>query len=81
MLIGVPNAVIFQKGRPTYVVELKTTRGNASVLYNGQRAQTVIYGLLLDQVGFDCGNLELAVIKLGGRPRCRASRKAGSSTR
>ena len=62
-LIGVPDAVIFQNGRPTHVVELKTTRGNASILYDGQRAQTAIYGLLLDQVGFDCRDLNLVVVK------------------
>jgi CRISPR/Cas system-associated exonuclease Cas4 (RecB family) len=63
VLVGVPDAVVFQDGRPTHVVELKTTRGNASVLYDGQRAQTVIYGLLLDQVGFDCSGLRLVVVK------------------
>lgn len=64
VLIGVPDAVIFQDSRPTQVIELKTTRGDASVLYDGQRAQTVIYGLLLDRVGFDCKDLNLLVVKL-----------------
>ena len=63
ILIGVPDAVIFQKGKPTHVVELKTTRGDASILYDGQRAQATIYGLLLDQVGFDCTDLNLVVVK------------------
>ena len=64
VLIGVPDAVVFQDARPTHVIELKTTRGDASVLYDGQRAQTVIYGLLLDRVGFDCKRLNLMVVKL-----------------
>jgi len=64
VLIGVPDAVVFQSARPTHVIELKTTRGDASVLYDGQRAQAVIYGLLLDQVGFDCEKLSLVVVKL-----------------
>lgn len=64
VLVGVPDAVIFQNGRPTHVVELKTTRRDASILYDGQRAQTTIYGLLLDQVGFDCRDLKLVVVKL-----------------
>jgi predicted RecB family nuclease len=64
VLIGVPDAVVFQEGRPTHVIELKTTRGNPSILFDGQRAQAVIYGLLLDQVGFDCGSLKLVVVKL-----------------
>jgi CRISPR/Cas system-associated exonuclease Cas4 (RecB family) len=63
ILIGVPDAVIFQEGRPTHVIELKTTRGNPSILFDSQRAQAVIYGLLLDQVGFDCGSLKLVVVK------------------
>jgi hypothetical protein len=63
ILIGVPDAVIFQKGKPTHIVELKTTRGNASILYDGQRAQAIIYGLLLDQVGFNCTDLNLVVVK------------------
>lgn len=63
VLVGVPDAVIFQKGKPTHVIELKTTRGDASILYDSQRAQTTIYGLLLDQVGFDCADLNLVVAK------------------
>lgn len=64
VLVGVPDAVIFQKGRPTHIIELKTTRGNPAILFDGQRAQAVIYGLLLDQVGFDCGGLNMVVLKL-----------------
>lgn len=64
VLIGIPDAVVFQGGRPTHVVELKTTHGDPSILFDGQRAQAVIYGLLLDQVGFDCGSLNLVVVKL-----------------
>ena len=64
VLIGIPDAVVFQEGRPTYVIELKTTRGDPSVLFDGQRAQAVIYGLLLDQAGFDCAKLKLLVTKL-----------------
>jgi hypothetical protein len=64
VLIGVPDAVVFQDARPTHVIELKTTRGDASVLYDGQRAQTMIYGLLLDGVGFNCERLNLMVVKL-----------------
>ena len=65
VLVGVPDAVVFQVGRPIYVVELKTTRGDPSILFDGQRAQAVIYGLLLDELGFDCAKLNLLVLKLG----------------
>src|SRR5215831_1024906 len=40
VLVGVPDAVVFMGGKPTNVVELKTTRGDPSILYDGQRAQT-----------------------------------------
>jgi hypothetical protein len=63
VLVGVPDAVIFQRGRPTHVLELKTTQGDPLILFDGQRAQTLVYGLLLDQVGFDCGGLRLVVVK------------------
>ncbi len=63
VLVGIPDAVVFQRAKPTHVIELKTTRGDASILYDGQRAQAVIYGLLLDQVGFDCSSLSLVVVK------------------
>ncbi len=63
VLVGVPDAVVFQGGRPTRVIELKTTRGDPLILFDGQRAQTLVYGLLLDQVGFDCGGLKLVVVK------------------
>jgi len=64
VLVGVPDAVLFQEGKPTHLIELKTTRGNPSILFDGQRAQAVVYGLLLDQVGFDCEGLKLVVVKL-----------------
>ena len=64
VLMGVPDAVVFQEGKPTHVIELKTTRGDPSILFDGQRAQAVIYGLLLDLVGFDCTKLNLLVTKL-----------------
>jgi hypothetical protein len=63
VLVGVPDAVIFQRGRPTHVIELKTTRGDPLILFDGQRAQTLVYGLLLDQVGFECSGLKLVVVK------------------
>jgi CRISPR/Cas system-associated exonuclease Cas4 (RecB family) len=64
VLIGVPDAVVFQEARPTHVIELKTTRGDPSILFDSQRAQVVIYGLLLEEVGFDCTKLNLSVLKL-----------------
>ena len=61
---GVPDAVIFEKGRPRWVVELKTTRGDPSRLWRDQAIQVRIYGLLLERMGFDCSNLTLVLIRM-----------------
>jgi predicted RecB family nuclease len=63
-LIGQPDAVVFQGRRPIYLIELKTTRGATTIVYDGQRAQANTYGYLLDQIGFDCSVLKLIVVKL-----------------
>jgi len=61
---GVPDAVIFEKGKPRWVVELKTTRGDPSRLWPDQAIQVKIYGLMLERMGFDCSNLTLALIRM-----------------
>lgn len=61
---GVPDAVIFEKGRPRWVVELKTTAGDPSRLWPDQAMQVKIYGLLLERMGFDCSNLTLVLIRM-----------------
>lgn len=76
VLAGVPDAVVFQKGKPTFVLELKTTRRDATILYDGQRAQAAIYGLLLELIGFDCSDLRLAVVKLRRETPMPESEKA-----
>lgn len=63
ILSGVPDAVVFQNGRPRFVVELKTTRGSTTIVFDGQKAQADVYGLLLDLIGFDCSNLKIVIVK------------------
>ncbi|MGA2198826.1 MAG: PD-(D/E)XK nuclease family protein [Nitrososphaerales archaeon] len=64
---GVPDAVIFEKGTPRWVVELKTTRGDPSRLWRDQAIQVKVYGALLEHMGFDCSNLTLALIRMKQR--------------
>jgi PD-(D/E)XK nuclease superfamily len=61
---GVPDAVIFEKSMPRWVVELKTTKGDPTKLWKNQEMQVRVYGLLLERMGFDCSNLTLALIRM-----------------
>ena len=63
-VVGVPDHVIWSKGRPLWVVELKTTKGDPTPLWEDQENQVRIYGLLLEKMGLDCSKLQLAVVRL-----------------
>ncbi len=63
-IVGMPDQMIWSDGRPLWVVELKTTRGDPAPLWEDQENQTRVYGLLLDRMGFDCSKLRLAVVRL-----------------
>jgi len=63
-IVGEPDHIIWRGGRPLWVVELKTTRGDPTPLWEDQEAQVRIYGLLLDRMGFDCSLMRLAVVRL-----------------
>jgi hypothetical protein len=63
-LVGMPDHLVWSEGRPLWLLELKTTRGDPAPLWEDQENQARIYGLLLDQMGFDCSSLRLAVIRL-----------------
>lgn len=63
-LVGKPDAVVFLRGCPAFVLELKTTRGDPSKLWRDQAAQVKVYGLLLDLMKFDCSQLKLVVPRL-----------------
>ncbi len=62
--VGVPDHIIWADGRPLWVVELKTTRGDPTPLWEDQESQVRVYGLLLERMGFDCSQLRLAVVRL-----------------
>lgn len=63
-VVGIPDAIVFQKGTPTYLIELKTTKGDTSRLWKDQLLQAQVYGLILDEMGFDCSRLKLVIIRI-----------------
>ncbi len=63
-LVGVPDAVVFEESVPKYVLELKTTaKGDTRRIFDSQKAQALIYGLLLESIGFDCSCLNLVIVR------------------
>lgn len=63
-VIGMPDHIIWTEGKPRWLVELKTTSSDPTRLWDDQRVQIVLYGALLEQMGFNCSNLKLALIRL-----------------
>jgi len=63
-VIGVPDHIVWSRGRPLWLVELKTTKGDPGILWDDQMIQARIYGLLLELMGFDCSKLKLAVVRV-----------------
>jgi hypothetical protein len=63
-IVGMPDHIVWSEGKPLWLVELKTTRGDPDSLWPDQMNQIRIYALLLDQMGFDCSRLGLALVRL-----------------
>jgi hypothetical protein len=63
-LVGTPDHIVWSEGRPLWLVELKTTKGDPASLWPDQVSQVRIYGLLLELMGFDCSRLRLALVRL-----------------
>jgi len=66
-LVGTPDHIVWSEGRPLWLVELKTTKGDPTSLWPDQMNQVRIYGLLLELMGFDCSRLRLALVRLRAR--------------
>ncbi|RLG71568.1 MAG: hypothetical protein DRO23_11760 [Thermoprotei archaeon] len=64
ILGGQPDAIVFSRGRPVLLVELKTTRGRVNVVWKDEVVQAQLYALLLDLIGFDCSALNMVIVKL-----------------
>jgi len=63
-VVGTPDHIIWSEGKPLWLVELKTTKGDPAPLWEDQENQARIYGLLLDLMGFDCSRMKLAVARM-----------------
>ena len=63
-IMGMPDAVLFQKSKPSHLIELKTTSGDVKRLWRNQVVQVKAYGLALESMGFECGALRLSLIRI-----------------
>ncbi len=75
-LVGMPDHIVWSGGRPLWLLELKTTKGDPTSLWEDQANQVRIYGLLLDSMGFDCSKLRLALVRLRAQGLSEESRRA-----
>lgn len=62
-IAGLPDAIVFLKGKPKLLIELKTTKGEL-ILWKDQEVQVKTYALLLESMGFDCSSLQIVVAKI-----------------
>ncbi|MEM2619438.1 MAG: hypothetical protein QW356_08210 [Candidatus Hadarchaeales archaeon] len=60
-IAGLPDGIGFWGGRPCFLVELKTFETSFR-LFPSHTVQAQLYGLLLEEMGFDCSNLCLFVV-------------------
>jgi hypothetical protein len=63
-LVGEPDHIIWSEEKPLWLVELKTTAGDPKALWDDQLNQILIYGALLEKMGFDCSKLRLALVRI-----------------
>jgi hypothetical protein len=63
-LVGEPDHIVWSEEKPLWLVELKTTAGDPTALWDDQLNQILIYGALLERMGFDCSRLRLALVRV-----------------
>lgn len=61
VVLGIPDAIIFDDGRPELIFDRKTT-SIPGRLFKNQRLQVWLYGYMLDSLGFDTHELEIAIL-------------------
>jgi hypothetical protein len=59
---GIPDLIIFQNSKPVLLIELKSTSRYLNRVYKNQEVQCESYGLALEEMGFDCKDLMLAIV-------------------
>lgn len=63
-IMGMPDAVLFQRSKPSNLIELKTTSGDVSRLWRDQVVQVKAYGLALESMEFECASLQLSLVRI-----------------
>lgn len=61
LVTGQPDAVLFEGEQAKLVFERKTT-SRPNHLYDNQRIQAWLYGFILDSLGFDTSELQVAIL-------------------
>jgi len=61
-VIGRPDCVVFDRGCPAFIYELKTFNAKTFRLHDDRKVQAMIYALLLEEMGFDCSRISLHVV-------------------
>lgn len=61
VVVGIPDAVLFEDQRPKLIFERKTT-SRPGTLYKNQRIQAWLYGFVLDSIGFETDELQIAIL-------------------
>ena len=63
VICGKPDFIIFQRGKPSYLVELKTTTGKVGKIWRDEVLQVMLYVNLLEGMGFNIGGTKPVIIK------------------
>lgn len=58
---GIPDAVVFKDQRPKLVFDRKTT-ARPTRLYDNQQIQVWLYAFMLDRIGFETDDLQIAIL-------------------
>jgi len=61
VIFGIPDAIIFDDGKPQLVFDRKTT-SMPKRLFQNQRIQIWIYGYMMESLGFETDDLQLAIL-------------------
>lgn len=61
VVVGIPDAIVFDDGRPQLIFDRKTTSIPAR-LFKNQRIQVWLYGYMLDDLGFETEDLRFAIL-------------------
>lgn len=61
VIVGIPDAIVFNDGRPQLIFDRKTT-SIPDRLFKNQRIQVWLYGYMLDDLGFETEDLRFAIL-------------------